>query len=269
MLVRDLGNHFQIVLQPDHGDVSGQIAEAWKQVPGLSPEVHQALRLAAARHDDGWAVWERRPRLDEEGRPQIFSAVPVGSLLTSYRACVDVLCSDSLGAGLFVSMHVSGLQRNRYGVMEAEAHPSSLGEMEPAVREFVCGEEQRQAVLTEALGFAEEEQWRAYRLLQVYDTFSLYLGLADLGRGDRQTIDIGIDGTESANSKARPLTLVPGDTPWTVRCDPFPFAATPVSVRMSTRLVARRRWPDAQSFRDDFAAAPVEEIHVRLTPSEA
>ncbi len=269
MLVRDLDDHFQIVLQPDHGDLSGQIADAWKHVGGLSPEVHEALRLAAARHDDGWAVWERRPRLDEQGRPQIFSAVPVGSLLTSYRACVDVLCADSPGAGLFASMHVSGLQRNRYGIMEADAHPKPLGEMEPAVREFVCGEEQRQAVLTEVLGFAEEEQWQAYRLLQVYDIFSLYLGLADLGRGDRQTMDIGIDGAEPANSQTRPFNLVPGDTPWTVRCDPFPFAATPVSLRMSTRLVVKRRWPDVHSFREDFAAAPVEEVRILLTSTEA
>ncbi len=267
MLVRDLGNQFQIVLQPDHGDVSGQLAESWKQVAGLSPEVHQALRLAAARHDDGWAVWERRPRLDEQGRPQIFSAVPVDSLLTSYRACVDVLCADSPAAGLLVSMHVSGLQRNRYGATEAGGRPTPLDEIKPAIREFVRGEEERQADLVQRLGLAEEQRWQAYRLLQVYDTFSLYLGLADLGRGDRQTIDIGIDGIERANSETAPLKLVAGDSAWTVHCDPFPFAANPVVVRMSRRIVGKRRWADERSFREDFARATVEEVHIRLQSS--
>src|SRR5947199_3929513 len=64
VLVRDLGDHFQLVLQPDHGELSGQIAAAWTSDLRLAPQVRAGLDCAAARHDDGWSVWERHPRLD-------------------------------------------------------------------------------------------------------------------------------------------------------------------------------------------------------------
>jgi len=267
VLVRDLGDQFQIVLQPDHGAVGGQLAAAWTETAPIDGELATALILAAARHDDGWSVWERHPRLDDEGRPQIFHAVPRESLLSSYRACADIVCAESAAAGLLVSMHVSGLQRNRYGVMD-DRGTTALESLNPPVREFVVAEEQRQSALVARLGCDERERWRAYWQLQLYDTISLYLGLADLAAGESSTIGpmahefrtrIGQDhGVEA-------LTLTAGPEPWTVHCDPFPFGAAPLHVVMRRRLVPKSGCTDEPSFRAQFNAAAVEEVTIGLT----
>ena len=53
MIVLDRGSDWQVVLQTDHADLSGAFARAWAD---RGPR-HGSLSLAAARHDDGWAVW--------------------------------------------------------------------------------------------------------------------------------------------------------------------------------------------------------------------
>jgi len=250
VLVRDLGDRYQLVLQPDHGEVSGQLAAAWSADLGLSPALSEALTCAAARHDDGWAVWERHPRLDDDGRPQVFFAVPRQSLLSSYQACVDVLYPEDPAPALLVSMHVSGLQRNRYGLMDSpEVTP--LENLDPPIREFVIAEERRQAQLASELGVDEQERWIAYRQLQVYDVMSLYLGMADVEHGEKATISS--------------LEITP-TAPWKFRCTPFPFAKDPLQLSMRRRLLTKREWPDEVGFRAEFAAAPVEERAISFTP---
>ena len=60
MIVCDLGDRWQIVMQTDHADLSGEFARRWKQRTDRS----DSLEVAAERHDDGWAVWEQAPMCD-------------------------------------------------------------------------------------------------------------------------------------------------------------------------------------------------------------
>src|SRR4030088_3586290 len=60
MIVRDAGDKWQVVLQTDHADLSGEIARRWKERTTRS----DSLAIAAERHDDGWAVWEQSPMCD-------------------------------------------------------------------------------------------------------------------------------------------------------------------------------------------------------------
>lgn len=266
MLVRDLGDAWQLVLQPDHGRLCGELARAWHEDPKLSNAANAALELAATRHDDGWAVWERDPRLNGEGRPQNFLGVPVHSLLSSYRACVDVVCAEDSAAGLFVSMHVSGLQRGRYGLMGGVRTP--LEELDPAIRDFVTFEESRQESLMATLEFGEAERWRAYRRLQFLDTLSLFCGLADFEHGDSWTIGKPAqDGESRGDDPADPkwLTIATSEQTWTARCNPFPFATGPTRVEMTRRTVAKQPWSDDAAFRRAFAAAAPETVRITIT----
>jgi Protein of unknown function (DUF3891) len=266
MLVRDLGDAYQLVLQPDHGRLSGQLAAAWAEDPVLSAELRKALTLAATRHDDGWAVWERDPRLDDDHRPQGFLGVPRPSMLSSYRACADIVCAENPAAGLLVSMHVSGLQRGRYGLMGGECTP--LEDLDPVIREFTVAEEDRQEQLASTLGISEAQRWRAYRRLQFVDVLSLFFGLADLEQGDSRPLDSMTDELrrERDEEMGVGVHLIHGlEQPWTARCEPFPFAVSPTQLHMRRRVVPKRDWPDDESFRVDFAAAPVERVELTLT----
>jgi hypothetical protein len=53
--------------------------------------------------------------------------------------------------------------------------------------------------------------------------------------------------------------------PWTARCDPFPFTTSPAQLHMTRRIVPKRDWPDDESFRVDFAAAPEETVEITIT----
>lgn len=257
MLVRDAGDAWQIVLQTDHAALSGQLAAAWGGPGFARPEPYDSVLRAAACHDDGWAVWERRPRLGEDGAPQSFTTVPAPIHLAFYRAGVEVVADEDPYAGLLVSMHMSGLYRQRYGVM-----PSPPREIDEDVRAlvdaFVEQEEDRQAALRRVLEPDEAQRWTNYALLQVFDVVSLYFGLADVEVGAPGACD-GVptaDGGDPVRLAIEPLG------PWRVRFDPYPFAEDTTALTMRRRLVPKRDWPDDDAFRADFDAAPVETVRI-------
>jgi hypothetical protein len=257
MLVRDTGDAWQIVLQPDHADLSGELARAWGG-PGFErPRPFESVVLAATRHDDGWAVWDRRPRLHpKHGAPQSFFEVPVPVHLAFYRAGVEVVCEEDRYAGMLVSMHMSGLYRSRYGVMPAPALQLS-DELREQADAFAAHEEERQATLARELGVEDGERWTNYKLLQVFDIVSLYCGLADLGTGTEG----GVDGVPTADGTDTRIALDPLG-PWRVRFDPFPFVESPTRFTLARRLVPKRAWSGDEAFRRDFFAAPVETVEL-------
>jgi hypothetical protein len=260
MLVRDVGEVWQIVLQPDHADLSGQLAAAWGDPRFARPEPYDAVVRAARRHDDGWATWEQQPRLGPDGAPQSFLAVPPAVHLAFYRAGVEVVCDEDPRVGLLVSMHMSGLYRQRYGVMPSP--PRTLDEdVRDLVDAFVQQEEDRQVALRRALDVDESWRWTSYALLQVFDVVSLYCGLADLEAGAPGACE-GVPtaaGGEPVRIALEPLG------PWRLRVDPYPFAADPAPFTLRRRLVAKRAWPDDDAFRADLAAAPFETVRIFVT----
>lgn len=257
MLVRDAGDAWQIVLQTDHADLSGQLAEAWGGPGFARPEPYEPLVRAARRHDDGWATWEQRPRLDADGAPQSFLTVPVPVHLAFYRAGVECVADEDPAAGLLVSMHMSGLYRQRYDVM-----PSPPRQLDEDVRDvadaFVRQEEDRQVALRRTLGADETWRWTSYALLQVFDVVSLYFGLAD--------VEVGAPGAcESVPTRAGedPVRIaIEPLGPWRVRFDPYPFAADTVALTLRRRLVRKRAWRDHDAFRADLAATPFETVRI-------
>jgi hypothetical protein len=260
MLVRDAGDAWQIVLQTDHAELAGQLAAAWGGSGFARPEPFDSVVRAAARHDDGWAVWERCPRLGRAGSgatPQSFFAVPPAVHLGFYRAGVEVVQDEDPYAGLLVSMHMSGLYRNRYGAMPTPDRELDA-ETRPLVEAFVAQEEDRQDALCRALEVDEAQRWTNYALLQVFDVVSLYFGLADVEVGASGACD-GVptaDGGEPTRLAIEPLG------PWRVRFDPYPFVEDPVALTLRRRLVPKRDWTDDDAFRADFAAAPVETVRI-------
>src|SRR5258708_224162 len=113
MIVCDLADRWQIVMQTDHADLSGEFARRWQQ----QTERSDSLEVAAERHDDGWAVWEQAPMCDAgRGKPVNFLDVGVPAHLAFYRAGIAAITEQDPYAGLLVSMHGAGIYRGRYGL---------------------------------------------------------------------------------------------------------------------------------------------------------
>jgi hypothetical protein len=259
MLVRDAGDAWQIVLQTDHADLSGQLAEAWGGPGFARPEPYEAVVRAARRHDDGWAVWEQHPRLGPDGAPQSFLTVPAPVHLAFYRAGVEVLAEEDPRAGLLVSMHMSGLYRQRYDVMPSP--PRQLPEdVRDIVDAFVEQEEDRQVALRRMLDVDEAWRWTSYALLQVFDVLSLYFGLADVEAGAPGACE-AVPTTDGDAGEPVRIAIEPLG-PWRVRLDPHPFAADSVPFTLRRRLVRKREWPGDDAFRADLAATPFETVRI-------
>ena len=191
MIVRDLGDAWQVVMQPDHADLSAEFARAW--AAPLKP----SLVTATERHDDGWAVWEQSPRLDEEGAPVGFLQVDVRSHLAFYRAGIAAITEEDPDAGLLVSMHGAGIYKQRYG-LDTALGLSRAAEVQGEVDEFVAEQEAK-------FGGEPGDRWDDYELLQLFDRLSLYFCLRHGEEAELQGYRIEPVG------------------PWHVRLDPYPF----------------------------------------------
>ena len=212
MIVRDLGDAWQVVFQTDHADLSGDAADAWAD---KGPR-HDSLALAARRHDDGWAVWEQAPQVDESGKPVNFLEVDVRSQLAFYRAGIAAITEQDADAGVLVSMHGAGIYKQRYG-LDPGLGLSRAAELQDEVDAFVAEQEAK-------FGGEPGDRRPDYDLLQFYDRFSLYFCLRDVEGGEA---------AELQGYRFEPIA------PWHVRLDPYPFADRPAHFSLLRRVVPK------------------------------
>jgi hypothetical protein len=239
MIVRDLGDAWQIVLQTDHADLSGAFARAWAEPVGRS------LQIVAERHDDGWAVWEQAPRADPAtGKPVNFLEVHVPAHLAFYRAGIAAVAEQDAGAGLLLRMHGAGIYRQRYG-LDPGLGLARAAEVAELVDAFVAEQE------AEFGGSPQGEQRREYELLQVFDRFSLYFCLRDVEAGEA---------AEVQGYRFEPVA------PWRVSVEPYPFAERPGRFSLVRRVLPKGDWTD-DGFREAFFALEPERTAITIEPA--
>jgi hypothetical protein len=226
VIVRDLGDAWQVVMQTDHADLSAAFARTW--AASLSP----SLVVATERHDDGWAVWEQAPRVDGDGKPVNFLEVDIRSHLAFYRAGIAAITEEDADAGLLVSMHGAGIYRQRYGldpglglVREADARDE--------VEAFVAEQEAK-------FGGQPGDRRADYELLQLFDRLSLYFCMRDVENGEE---------AELQGYRLEPVA------PWHVRIAPYPFGDEPGRFSLVRRVVAKNG-------RTELLATPPERVEI-------
>jgi hypothetical protein len=250
VIVREAGDAWQVVLQTDHADLSAQFARAWAE----RTERFESVLTATARHDDGWAVWERAPSLDREAvRPRNFLDVEVPLHLAFYRACIAAVTDHDPYAGLLVSMHGAGIYRQRYG-RDPGLRVTFADEVAELVDAFVREQEDGYAARIRELGVADEERWRDYELLQLYDRLSLYFCMRDVEAGEA---------AELAGYRLEPAGA------WRVRIAPYPFAGRSARFSLLRRVVPERRWGSQEEFREHFAALEPERTEIVVERGES
>jgi Protein of unknown function (DUF3891) len=238
VIVRDRGDDWQVVLQTDHADLSGAFARAWAD----RARRHDSLTIAAARHDDGWAVWERAPRVDAEtGKPVNFLDVDVTSHLAFYRAGIAAITEQDPYAGLLVSMHGAGIYQQRYG-RDPSLGLSRAAEVQELVDAFVAEQEAGYEERLAQLGISDEDRWRDYELLQLFDRLSLHFCMRDAEAGEA--------------AEFQGYSLEPRG-PWRIRLEPFPFGETPARFELVRRVLAKNG-------RADVLASPPERVAITI-----
>jgi hypothetical protein len=245
VIVRDAVDAWQVVLQPDHAELSAGFASAWADRGSR----HASVILATRRHDDGWAVWERSPLVDASGAPVTFLDVRVPAHLAFYRAGIAAIGDEDPYAGLLVSMHGAGIYQQRYGE-DPDLRLSQADEVRELVEEFVAEQEASVPKRLEHAAVDDELRWADYRRLQAYDRLSLLFCMRDL-------------------ATTEPFTLgayrIEPRGPWTIGIDPYPFEDGRVELSLRRRLVPKQQWTQDE-FREAFPELPVEEVAIAVEP---
>jgi Protein of unknown function (DUF3891) len=225
VIVRDLGDAWQVVMQPDHADLSAAFAREW--ATPLKP----SLVIATERHDDGWAVWEQSPRVDGDGKPVGFLDVDVRAHLAFYRAGIAAITEEDADAGLLVSMHGAGIYKQRYG-LDTALGLSRAAEVQGEVDAFVAEQEAK-------FGGAPGDRWDDYELLQLFDRLSLYFCMRD---------------GEEAELQGYTLSPV---APWHVRLSPYPFGDGAGAFSLVRRVIPKNG-------RADVLGTPAERVEITV-----
>jgi hypothetical protein len=275
------------VTQYEHGALAGELAEHWGNARFAAPAMGDALRIAAAHHDDGWRELDDLPAYDDEaGRPAHFLEVPLERSVPSYRRGVDSVYARDPLAGALVDMHWTGLYSARWGLQAGGPVPRPLAAEVVAEREPLW----RQALL-EAWDFGgprsefEADAWHAYEVLQALDLISLALSLLDPGATTDPALEaLSLPATLGAVEQPpgpRTLPAIPTGRlgehldlrldvtdPGVAALAPWPFAAARFAVELPARRLSVEPLPEDAGGRA-YRAAAVEPIAWELVDAEA
>ncbi|HEY1515624.1 MAG TPA: DUF3891 family protein [Solirubrobacteraceae bacterium] len=250
MIVCELSDRWQIVMQTDHADLSGDFAQRWTQRTDRS----DSLQVAAERHDDGWAVWEQAPMCDvHSGKPMNFLGVGVLAHLAFYRAGIAAITEQDPYAGLLVSMHGAGIYRGRYG-LQPELSLTFAGEVREQVDAFVAEQEGTFEARDRELGVTERERRHDYELLQIYDRLSLLFCMHDT---------LAPPAGELGGYRFEP------DGDGTITMSPFPFDGAEQQFSLVRRLLPHKIWSDGQRFRRDVFSVEPEATSITIRAGSA
>lgn len=245
-----------VVRQPDHGTQTGLFAAQWgnEDVPHVGAHT-ASQRLAATHHDDGWAVWERRPTLDPgTGQPVQFYQLTPFEHVPLYRAGIERASQYDPWAGLLVSMHGAGLYNDRYGTFRLAEQRFNEGERS-LVDEFLSDMAHLQQRLAAKTAYPlpsgghvslVPEVQHEYLLLQVWDRLSLQYAFMQAADGIISPLP-GWPGGELSCTNAGHLTLA---------LHPYPFTTSPAIFPVRASVVPNRPYRHPEDFLEALAGAP-------------
>lgn len=262
MIVRKNSDGSMLLLaQTDHSRLAGSFAAHWGNARFAPLQPYEPVARAAAFHDFGYLRYETFPGWDAEtGETLTFREVPTdANRLAEYRWCFDWLLAPDPYAALLVSMHRTGLWRDRYGTI-ASAKPR-VRRLEPEIEAFAQQLETERPGIVARHGWDEAQLWTNYRLLQVWDLMSLYFACQEPYEYAIEPVPASY--ADAAGAGVR-LALHPaGDG--TVVVDPYPFAG-PLRIALPARRFAQTTFADRAAFREAYFRAPLELLEYELVP---
>ena len=246
----------------EHEALAGQFAKIFgnERFEPLDPA--QEMLYLVAHHDYGWHDLDEDPPLDpESGLPYHLGSTPIDSLLRTIKGSPDHNEQYHPYCGLLSSMHSYGLYHGRYGLSEVNVLEMIPEAGRPRVAAMLDNELVRQDRLKVELAgnpFAESERlFHNYKLLQFFDTISLYFNISPPGERAENDFSnvpmtLGKDVTISVTEVEAGIYAFA----------PFPFRDSGVDVYCEGRYLAPNTL--AESGAALMASQPVERQYFKL-----
>jgi hypothetical protein len=261
-----------LVTHPDHARLAGAFAERWGNAQFLPPEPRANVLMGIARHDDGWAARDARPKITRAGLPSAFSVELVGKYsafeeidLADYLAvrerAVRMMASEDAYAALLISMHT-------YNLLTAHADRSTIAPVDlPLLDAFL----EQQKTFQDALRAETRADSRFsaqhcsdaaildhFRLLQATDNLSL-LTCVDFSRPANLLHPLPLRGGGCAEVQVYSA----GSRHF--RLEPFPFAEAELNFSFPARHVEGKSFSSAEELLGKFTKSSVEILSVTVS----
>jgi hypothetical protein len=253
------------VLQDHHLNLAGQLASSWGNDEFAPP--HPVVGYMARNHDAGWQEDDWQPGRDPgTGLPYHIMDVPPPKLVEIHRRSIRRNYAFHPYAGILGAMHTMGFYTTRLGVSDFLVMDELRAEhgdvLDPLVEEcsgLIRRWREELADDPEYGALVDEERLLAsYKLLQAFDTMSLYFCL---GR-DREEDPVTFPNVPTTNGASTSITFSPSADS-TVAVEPWPFAAAPLSVVLDGKVLAV---PFAEDPSEGLRVAPVRQTRYVLRP---
>ncbi len=268
---------FLLITQDDHARLSGQLAEHFGNDRFATPLPHKQVIAAIAMHDSGWPLHDQSPTLNSAGLPLHVFESPIPISTRVWSESVRGAAKADPYTGLLVSLHVLALsamvQRHDATPAEQDANRQGL---------FLLNQFQQDQI---------ELQDQLRRQLDLRTDIPLRLGLAkpDAAPGDEREdmlafnykllklmdrLSLELCCSEPLPWKIDPFPPRPAAGPIDMRvirlgdgqvtAEPWPFQADRLEFQIPFRRVPAVPFPDAETFRQAYGCAPIEQLIVRI-----
>jgi hypothetical protein len=275
MITRHLDNGRTILIrQEDHADLAAQFAAHWGNETFERLNPYNSAVFATQYHDTHFREVEAELPMDlEAGHPlghrRLMS--PLKSL-HAVRDNVAWIATRDRFAAVLISMHNTGLQQNRYGVINSWQNgygsQPKVKTPSPDVAAMIrqLEEGQRTAIddLCKNTPNAERQIRQNYHMLQIFDLLSLYFCCDGYKGQEMQPIRLEPIPLGFGSDRRVEIKVIPTGKN-AVRLDPYPFDASPLEISVMARVVHNTAGASEDECRVEFFRSPRDRLTWTMT----
>lgn|SRR5699024_1391044 len=254
MIVREHPNHFIMIEQDNHAQLSGEMIANWNDSLFIDTKFKKTVEFAIFHHDCGWKSFDKQPFWnDEKMAPFTFTNFPILPKTVLYKHGIDEVEKEDEYAALLCSMHYMRFLLNRR-TQEAKI--------------FVQKEKERRNRIIRSLSTFDSYLFDFhYGLLQLCDNLSLYICLNEPGTSKEEEHFFYRDGIPLSTS-LHGFQQDKLKTEWvdkdTVTINEFPFASK-LTLMLKQKVISKKLIAD-KGLDKSYQDAPYEHVKIRLVP---
>lgn len=259
MIRLEHGEGWLLLPQPAHAWLSGTLAQHWGNERVSCPQPKDAVVLGATLHDVDWYALDSRPVMNDQGEPLSFLQPKLDDVEGMYARTVSQVEQIDPYAGILVNRHVQLIYNSRvtHGTDPAERVQPLLDSLRQQEQAAI---ERLQTHPLYGASVDEERLHHNYRILRTCDLLSLFT----CGGFPPRTL------SDVPGRYGEPLLTVECEliAEHTLRITPNVLNVPEVTVAIEGRYIPQKRYEDAAHYAEDFHAAQVVTVPLRVVGEE-